>query len=68
MEELKKSKLILVLVLMLIAIGCNKDDNSEGNGISSISVKLMDDPANFDNVQEESMCYWLMIFKYHQVN
>lgn len=50
MEELKKLKLILVLVLMLIAIGCNKDDNSEGNGISSISVKLMDDPANFDNV------------------
>ena len=37
-------------MLVLISFGCNDVDNSESNGISSISVKLMDDPADYDHV------------------
>lgn len=47
---MNKLKLMSVLVLMLFALSCNNDDNPESNGISSISVKLMDDPADYDNV------------------
>lgn len=45
-----KLKLMSITLIMLIAFGCDKDDSSASNGVSSISVKLMDDPGDFDNV------------------
>ena len=47
---MNKLKLVSITFIMLIAIGCDKDDNSSNNATSSISIKLMDDPADFDNV------------------
>jgi hypothetical protein len=50
MKNMRKLKLMSITLIMLIAFGCDKDDSSASNGVSSISVKLMDDPGDFDNV------------------
>lgn len=47
---MKYLKSTTILLLILMSFSCNKDTVSSNNGTSSISVRLMDDPADFDNV------------------
>ena len=50
MKRMKYLKSTTILLLILMSFSCNKDTVSSNNGTSSISVRLMDDPADFDNV------------------
>lgn len=48
MKLLKNNKLFFLSLILLTSFGCDNESNS--NGASSISVRLMDEHANFDKV------------------
>ena len=48
MKLLKQFKIIAITLLMLFSFSCNND--SSNSETSTISVKLMDDPGDYDNV------------------
>ena len=48
MKLLKQIKIIAITLLMLFSFSCNND--SSNSETSTISVKLMDDPGDYDNV------------------
>jgi hypothetical protein len=50
MKTTNKLILMSVLALMSFTIACSNDGNSESNQSSSISIKLMDNPAGYDKV------------------
>lgn len=51
MKTLKKLKLVFLSFFLIAFFGCDNGGSSELNsGVSSVSVKLMDMPGDFDNV------------------
>src|SRR5690606_34309217 len=46
----KRIQLLILFILTIGFFGCDDDDNSNTQGTSSISVKLMDDPGDYEHV------------------
>jgi hypothetical protein len=50
MKITKQIQLLFMSILTISLIGCNDDDNSNTQGTSTISVKLMDAPGDYEHV------------------
>ncbi len=51
MKYLKLLKTYIFILAILLAVGCKSDNTpTNSNGVSSITVKLMDNPGDFENV------------------
>lgn len=45
-----KKSILLTLVMSFVFLGCNETTSNSVEGPASISIRLMDDPGDFDNV------------------
>lgn len=50
MRTLKQFKIIFLAIIAITFFNCSNDDNSTNRGTSSISVKLMDRPGDYEHV------------------